>query len=231
MFFGFSNGKELIPKIYQGSARKELNLIFLYQYNANVEDDLKIPFHYAKKAENLQDIFKLFLKDLLCVDFNKARKICIQSNVYIENFDIKKNKIFKTNSMNFMQLKKNLKIYFYGICFKTQDLFVGYVYDKISKQNPDKSLFLKDNFIIIEQKIALLVYSKKIDINKLENCGEIEEALNLIRKNSFLAFYIIYPKNDNFNHFIEIKHFLCDLSKTMLKLVPYSISNKLIRRI
>ncbi|EOH2492397.1 hypothetical protein ACLWW5_001436, partial [Campylobacter coli] len=33
-----------------------------------------------------------------------------------------------------------------------------------------------------------------------------------------------------FTHFIQIKHFLCDLNKTMLKLVPYSITNKLIRR-
>ena len=235
MFFGFSNHQEFIPELYKNYTRKKLNLIFLHQYNANVEDDLKISFEYANKAKNLRDIFKLILTDLLCVNFGKVRKICIQSNVYIQNFNFKESKIFKTRFENFIRVKKLLRTYFCGVCFNTQDLFIGYVYDKISKQNPNKSVILKDNLIVVEQKLALLVCSKKINIkelqNCLENCNEIQKALNLICKNSFSNFYIIYPKNDNFNHFVEIKHFLCDLNKTMLKLVPYSISNKLIRRI
>ncbi|EOH0166853.1 TPA: hypothetical protein ACVZ43_000221, partial [Campylobacter jejuni] len=49
-------------------------------------------------------------------------------------------------------------------------------------------------------------------------------------ENNFEKFYIVCPRNKNFTHFIEIKHFLCDLNKTMLKLVPYKISNQIIRR-
>ncbi len=231
MFFGFSKHKEFVPELYKDYARKELHLIFLYQYNANVKENLKIPIFYAKNAKNLQEIFGLFLKDLLNAPFKKARKICIQSNIYIQNFYTKRSGVFKTHCKDFAKLKEFLRIYFYGICFKTQDLFLGYVYDKISRQNPGKSLFLKDDLIVIEQKLALLICTQKIDTKNLKSNSQLEKALNLICKNSFEALYIIYPKNDSFNHFIKIKHFLCDLNKTMLKLVPYSISNKLIRRI
>ncbi|EEA6399848.1 hypothetical protein G3Z03_000801, partial [Campylobacter jejuni] len=75
---------------------------------------------------------------------------------------------------------------------------------------------------------------KEINTHNLKIENEIHGLLNLIKENNkennFEKFYIVCPRNKNFTHFIEIKHFLCDLNKTMLKLVPYKISNQIIRR-
>lgn len=231
MFFGFIGHQELIPEIYQDYAREELNFVFLCQYNANVEDDLKVPLYYARRAESLRGIFRVFLADLLCARFGKAKRICIQSSFYVQHFETRRGRIFGSSFVDITKIRGLLQNYFCGVCFKTQDLFIGYVYDKICKQNPSKSVFLRDNLITINQKVAILVCGKKANVKKLEACDEVGKALDLICKNSFSAFYIVYPKSSDFTHFVEIKHFLCDLNKTMLKLVPYSISNKLVRRI
>ncbi|KAA6227649.1 MULTISPECIES: hypothetical protein [unclassified Campylobacter] len=231
MFFGFDKKDEFIPEIYANYNRTKINEIFLYQYNANVDDDLKIPLSYAKKARNLKEIFKLFLYDLSNVNFAKIDKICLQASLFVKNFKTKKPYFFNATKSNESSLKKLFKLYFYGACFKNSELFTHYVYDKISRQNPNLNFILKDNLLIINKEFALLIFDKKIDTNKLDIDNEIQKALSLITKNSFCKLYIVCPRSENFTHFIQIKHDLCDLNKIMLKLVPYSISNKLIRRL
>ncbi|EHT1233016.1 hypothetical protein KW946_000849, partial [Campylobacter jejuni] len=86
------------------------------------------------------------------------------------------------------------------------------------------------DLIIIDKKFAILPLCKEINAHNLKIENEIHGLLNLIKENNFEKFYIVCPRNKNFTHFIEIKHFLCDLNKTMLKLVPYKISNQIIRR-
>ncbi|EAH8788285.1 hypothetical protein EWV11_04235, partial [Campylobacter jejuni] len=79
-------------------------------------------------------------------------------------------------------------------------------------------------------KIAVLPLCKEVDLQNLNIENEIQKISKFIYQNQFDQIYIVCPRNKNFTHFIQIKHFLCDLNKTMLKLVPYSITNKLIRR-
>lgn len=229
MFFGFYKEQEFVPEIYKSYNREKINYIFLCQYNANVENELKIPLSYAQEAKNLKELFILYLDDIFNkAKFAKPKKICSQLNLHAKAF--KQRESLNSFSFGNSRVEKLLSCYFNGLLFQTQDLFLGYVYDKISKQNPQKKIFLKDNFINIENKIGILVFSEKIDIQKIQIQNELDKALKFIEKHSFTNFFILYPRNKNFTHFLEIKHFICNLNKTMLKLVPYSISNKLIRR-
>ncbi len=93
-----------------------------------------------------------------------------------------------------------------------------------------KSIILFFYGYILFFRRQILPLCKEINTYNLKIENEIHELLNLIKENNFEKFYIVCPRNKNFTHFIEIKHFLCDLNKTMLKLVPYKISNQIIRR-
>ncbi|WP_039640934.1 hypothetical protein [Campylobacter lari] len=59
---------------------------------------------------------------------------------------------------------------------------------------------------------------------------DVELALQFIKDNSFERFYIVYPRNKNFTQHKEIRHNLCENNKTLLKLVPYTINNQILRR-
>ncbi|TKX30575.1 hypothetical protein [Campylobacter estrildidarum] len=225
MLFGFEQDKEIIPQVYNFLDKQELIMTFLIQYNSCVEDEMKIPLIYGKNAKNIQDAFKNFIEDISNVNFGKIKIVfkCHLSKT-------RKGLIFKTKKLENYNLKQILKNYTYGLCFNAQKLFNDYVYDKISKQNPNKTVNQKDDLIIVDKKYAILTLCKKINKHNLEIENEIHRSLTLIRENNFSKFYIVCPRNENFTRFIEIKHFLYDLNKTMLKLVPYKISNQLIRR-
>lgn len=229
MYFGFSNHQEFVPSIYKNYTREQINYIFLCQYNANMEKFLKIPFYYGVKAKNLKNIFEIYIKELLHVKFQKIIKL-YKFNCFLQNIERKK-LIFKENKIIHPKIENLLQFYTYGICFKTNDLFAGYVFDKICKQNPSKKITQMNNIIFIEQECAVLTLSEKIDSKNLQIEKTLSYIQEFVKNHSFDKIYIVYPKNENFTHFIQIKHFLYDLKKTMVKLVPYSITNKLIRRI
>lgn len=48
--FGFNEKEDFISKIFRDLEQKSINYIFLNLYNSLVEDDLKIPYVYAKQA-------------------------------------------------------------------------------------------------------------------------------------------------------------------------------------
>ncbi|TKX32225.1 hypothetical protein [Campylobacter aviculae] len=225
MLFGFNQNQDIIPEIYSSLNKQDLIMTFLIQYNFCVDEKLKIPLFYGKNAKSIRDVFEKFIYDISHVHFGKIKNI-FKLRLKATN----KGFIFKTKSVKKYNLKQIFKNYYYGMCFNTHNLFCDYVYNKISKQNIDRVVDQKDNLIIVDQKCAILPLCKEIDIHNLEIENEIHKLLTLIRENNFDRFYIVCPRNENFTHFIEIKHFLCDLNKTMLKLVPYKISNQLIRR-
>ncbi|EAH5307892.1 hypothetical protein D8W01_05475 [Campylobacter jejuni] len=230
MLFGFDDKQEFIPQIYRYLNNQELMLTFLTQYNASVDSALKIPLLYAKNTKSLKMIFGNFLHNIMHVSFGKIQNINIKLNTYAFYFQKRKSLIFNTKISKNVDLLRLLRIYLYGICFDAQILFSSYVYDKISFQNNGKNIDQDGDLIIIDKKFAILPLCKEINTHNLEIENEIYELLNLIKENNFEKFYIVCPRNKNFTHFIEIKHFLCDLNKTMLKLVPYKISNQIIRR-
>ncbi|MFG5142413.1 hypothetical protein O8I45_11375, partial [Campylobacter lari] len=62
--FGFNEKEDFIPKIFRDLEQKSINHIFLNLYNSLVEDDLKIPYIYAKKASSLRNIFELKIQNM-----------------------------------------------------------------------------------------------------------------------------------------------------------------------
>ncbi|MBZ7955572.1 hypothetical protein [Campylobacter molothri] len=224
MLFGFEKNREIIPEIYRSLDQQELVMNFLIQYNSCVKDEMKIPLIYGKQAKNIREVFNNFIKDVFKVKFGKIKTVFRYNGFQARRL------IFQTKKIKKYDLDQIFNIYHNGIYFNTQSLFSDYVYDKISRQNSDKMIDQQRDFIIIDKKIAIWALCKKIDIHNLEIEDEVQKISTFIEKNKFEKLYIVCPRNKNFKHFVEIKHFLCDLNKTMLKLVPYKISNQLIRR-
>ncbi len=230
MLFGFDDKREFIPQVYSSLCKQELVKTFLIQYNASVDNVLKIPLSYARSAKDLKMPFQNFLQDLIHMPFGKIKNINKNLTLSISYFQKRKGLIFKTKVFQNVDILRLLRTYLRGICFDSQVLFDFYVYDKISHQNQNRSIVQNDNLIIIDNKIAVLPLCKEVDLQNLNIENEIQKISKFIYQNQFDQIYIVCPRNKNFTHFIQIEHFLCDLNKTMLKLVPYSITNKLIRR-
>ncbi|TEY04511.1 hypothetical protein [Campylobacter sp. US33a] len=237
MLFGFNFKQEFIPDVFKDLTRKDLNLTFLHQYNAFVDEKLVIPIAYAKNARNFRMIFEKRIQDILKFSFLKAKhksplkKFCIFSHLWIKAYKYKdfsalKNAFFTPK----MPVARMIQMLYQNeeLIFNAREFFINYVYEKIAKQNPKRQLELKDNFLLIDGHFAVLIYAKNCDINQKSNFAlEVNQALKMIQNQEFSRFYIIFPKNKNFKRHIEIKHFLSEKNKTMLKLVPYSITNKL----
>lgn len=224
MLFGFEKNREIIPEIYRSLDKKDLIMTFLIQYNSCVEDEMKIPLIYGKQAKSIQEAFDNFIKDISKAKFGKIKTI-FKWNEFQE-----RRLIFQTRNLKKCNLNQILKFYRNGLYFDAQSLFSDYVYDKISRQNPDEMIDQQRNIIVVNKKFAIWALCKKIDICNLEIENEMQKILTFIENNNFEKLYIVCPRNEKFKHFIEIKHFLYDLNKTMVKLVPYKISNQLIRR-
>ncbi len=198
--------------------------------SSSIDSALRIPLSYAKSAKDLKMPFQNFLQDVIHTPFGKIKNIDKNLTLNISYFQKRKSLIFKTKIFQNVDILRLLRAYFRGICFDAQVLFDFYVYDKISHQNQNRSIVQNDNLIIIDNKIAVLPLCKEVDLQNLNIDNEIQKISKFIYQNQFEQIYIVCPRNKKFTHFIQIKHFLCDLNKTMLKLVPYSITNKLIRR-
>ncbi|EAK0806367.1 hypothetical protein A0X79_04410 [Campylobacter coli] len=230
MLFGFDDKREFIPRVYSSLYKQELVKTFLIQYNASVDSVLRIPLSYARSVKDLKMPFQNFLQDVIHMPFGKIKNINKNLTLSISYFQKRKGLIFKTKIFQNVDILRLLRAYLRGICFDSQVLFDFYVYDKISHQNQNRSIVQNDNLIIIDNKIAVLPLCKEVDLQNLNIESEIQKISKFIYQNQFDQIYIVCPRNKNFTHFFQIKHFLCDLNKTMLKLVPYSITNKLIRR-
>ncbi|EPN1354073.1 hypothetical protein ACTVE7_001741 [Campylobacter coli] len=222
MLFGFDDKREFIPRVYSSLCKQELV--------TSIDSALRISLSYAKSAKDLKMPFQNFLQDVIHTPFGKIKNIDKNLTLNISYFQKRKSLIFKTKIFQNVDILRLLRAYFRGICFDAQVLFDFYVYDKISHQNQNRSIVQNDNLIIIDNKIAVLPLCKEVDLQNLNIDNEIQKISKFIYQNQFEQIYIVCPRNKKFTHFIQIKHFLCDLNKTMLKLVPYSITNKLIRR-
>ncbi|AJC88853.1 hypothetical protein [Campylobacter lari] len=228
--FGFNEKEDFIPKIFRDLEQKSINYIFLNLYNSLVEDDLKIPYIYAKKADCLRNIFELKIQNMSIektLRFSKIKQFCPYSHKII--------KAYKEGKLNQMQFEAKMPKYalakliqnvFLSPSFTLplQVAFEAFVYDKICKSNTKSKVKIYKNIIIINEKMAVMpLFCKDSD-------KDIELALQFIKDNSFERFYIVYPRNKNFTQYEEIRYFLYENNKTLLKLVPYTINNQILRR-
>ncbi|EHZ4885328.1 hypothetical protein K5688_000822 [Campylobacter lari] len=228
--FGFNEKEDFIPKIFRDLERKSIHYIFLNLYNSLVENELKIPYIYAKQASCLRNIFELKIQNMSTertLRFGRVKQFCPCSHKII--------KAYKEGNLNKIQLESNIPKYtlakliqnvFLSSSFTLplQVAFEAFVYDKICKSNTKSKVKICKNIIIINEKIAVMPLFYK------DNDKDIELALQFIKDNSFEMFYIVYPRNKNFTQHKEIRHNLCENNKTLLKLVPYTINNQILRR-
>ncbi|EGK8008312.1 hypothetical protein IO405_000698 [Campylobacter lari] len=228
--FGFNEKEDFIPKIFRDLEQKSINHIFLNLYNSLVEDELKIPYIYAKKADCLRNIFELKIQNMSAeraLRFNKVRQFCPYSHKIIKAYkEGKLNKLKLEAKKPKYALAKLIQNVFLSSSFTLplQVAFEAFVYDKICKSNTKSKVAIYKNIIIINEKMAVMPLFYK------DNDKDIELALQFIKDNSFERFYIVYPRNKNFTQHKEIRHFLCENNKTLLKLVPYTINNQILRR-
>ncbi|HEB7548271.1 TPA: hypothetical protein RZH68_000404, partial [Campylobacter coli] len=152
MLFGFDDKREFIPQVYSSLCKQELVKTFLIQYNASVDNVLKIPLSYARSAKDLKMPFQNFLQDLIHMPFGKIKNINKNLTLSISYFQKRKGLIFKTKVFQNVDILRLLRTYLRGICFDSQVLFDFYVYDKISHQNQNRSIVQNDNLIIIDNK-------------------------------------------------------------------------------
>ncbi|MCV3507870.1 hypothetical protein L8W69_01330 [Campylobacter sp. CNRCH_2016_3089] len=228
--FGFNNKEDLVPKIFRDLEQENINFIFLNLYNSLVENDLKIPYIYAKKATSLRNIFELKIQNMITervLKFSKVKQFCPYSHKII--------KAYKEGNLNKLQLEAKMPKYALARLIQNvfmssnfildpQAAFESFVYDKICKSNVKARVDIQENIIIINDKMAIMPSFFE------DNKKDINLALQIIKKNVFEIFYIVYPRNKNFTQHKEIRHNLCENNKTLLKLVPYTINNQILRR-
>ncbi|AJC87390.1 hypothetical protein [Campylobacter insulaenigrae] len=222
--FGFIKNRQIIPNVFKDYSQYEINYIFLNFYNALNESDMKIPYKYAKVAKNLKDIFKLYIQDLL--ESGDDFEQCVYSKEIIEIY--KKNGFcnsLKHQIPDLIPAKLILNIFFQEeFLIDPQVVFENFVFDKIAKTNPKLKINIKNNLCIIGNKMAISAKFFQDEKN------DIDYALRIISQNSFDKFYIVYPRSKKFTQYKQIRHFLCENNNTLLKLVPYTINNQILRR-
>ncbi|MBE3609534.1 hypothetical protein [Campylobacter californiensis] len=229
---------EITPSIFSKFSKFQKAKIFLTLYNANVKNELKIPLKYAKFLK-IEDIFRAYIDDLLKINSLKICKVknfCLVSNALIHAYlqgDFSRLKFMAKEPV--YHVAKLIKILYssgkFELCFEANDMFAGFVYDKISKKHPDKQIYLKDGVIFAEcsgKKIFGVMPSfKEISKDSFHTAkSEILRATRILNESDLEAMFIVFPRNGKFLKHVEVRHKACRCSGK-LKLVPYTISHKL----
>ncbi|MCI6989113.1 MAG: hypothetical protein MR902_06035 [Campylobacter sp.] len=226
--FGFSLERDFIPKVYENLPRQDIFRIFLLQYNASVDESLKIPLIYAKKALRLKDIFDNYINNLLYISPLNPKKVCrfsIASNLAINSFKTGKFSKFPLSNLSMKAARFINLIYnkeFQGLAFEADILFFEYVFDKVTKRNKNLKIKIKDGTIFIQKNgknLALLTYAKSfINCPKFHQ-NEIEKAFEICDENT--AVYILFPRQNSLKRHICVQN----EETKVIKIVPYSINN------
>lgn len=240
MKFGFCGGFEIVPDIFANLCSSKKSAIFTTLYNANVDQNLQISPSFAKNTKSLKEIFDNFIAKNLRIDglnFKKASTFCAASNVLINAY---LNNKFISQSILEPKMKVAKVIKFiskkhgFGISFDMKSAFKNFVFDKISATNKKCCVFFSDDMIVIQRQgcpnLGVLPCFREVSHFCSEHFDvEIVDALKSKRQNSLDKIYIVYPRNEHFRRHIEVKSSEFDENFT-LKLVPYSINNKIFQR-
>lgn len=238
MFFGFflENGEinEQVPTIFKQLSRLDRYKIFITQFNAVVDNGLKINTKSLDEHENLLELFTQKINSLI---EDKEQDLCELSEYFIKCFQEGKTDKLKSNfakvpthpAAKLIQMiwcRENP-----GIYFESSWLFCNYVYEKISRCHYDKQVSFKDGLIVVsrdgEDLIAVMPSFKYVCMDKPHLADEeIKKAYKILGRRDVQKFYIAFPKHDEFKRHIVVKHGKDDTS-SKLTLVPYAISHKI----
>ncbi|EAT99399.2 hypothetical protein [Campylobacter curvus] len=238
MKFGHSSDiGEITPSIFAGLDKLSQARIFITLYNASVERDLAIPLSYAKFL-NIKDIFNARINTLLKPKFLNskcANSLCLASNAIISAY--LKNEF---SSLKFIAKQpkhvaaKMIKMLYakgeFEICLDANDMFSQFVYDKIAAKHHDKEVAFENGIISIRQGgrelLSVMPSFKYVNLDDMRNLSdEINRAVGVLNSKNHERIYIIFPRNKEFKHHVEVRH--CGCMQGSLKLVPYTISNKI----
>ena len=164
------------------------------------------------------------------LNFKNVSKFCPSSNLVINAYKNKQN----FDYLPFPQSKIGKFITFFGkdeLKFNATDLFFNYIHSKILRIHSSSSVFCDENMIYIfydNVKIGILPSFSGFDVNnkntfekELKNAYDLGKDLDMV--------YIAFPKQENLKKFINVKNTVFN-SQKLVKIVPYSITNKTIRR-
>ena len=232
--FGFCENGEFVPKIFSNLPKDEISKIFLTIYNANVDDDYKILPKFAKNCTLLNQIFKNFISQNLAkkpLNFVKPTKFCVASNLVIFSFLQNKPQPNLANLAN-LKVAKIISLlrnsFDFGIVFNANSCFKNFVFDKISHKNKNLKITFDNDIIVIQKdKFRLGIFANLKEISNLNTANfgcDLKNAL--LRKGEFDMLYLVYPRNANFRRHIEVKSSEFE-PNFKVKLVPYSINNKI----
>jgi hypothetical protein len=120
---------------------------------------------------------------------------------------------------------------YFFFTINSYELFSQHIYNRVKKQNPDKSIDQKADYIIINDKEgdeSLYLYPRWRDIGlsiKTDVCEDVNFAIGLIESKQCKHIYLLFPKNEHFRKHIPIKipHLEAQGIDYSLKLVPYKI--------
>ena len=111
------------------------------------------------------------------------------------------------------------------------ELFSHHVYNRVKKQNPDKFVNQKDDFIVIDSdtstdSLHLFPRWREVGIDiQSDVCEDVTFAINLLESKQCKHIYLLFPKNEHFKKHVPIKipHLEALGLEYTLKLVPYKI--------
>lgn len=151
------------------------------------------------------------------------------SNVIILSFLKGKNIKFNTK-IPLLKIARLIQILYqngkFSLIFDANIFFKNFVFDKIAYKNSNREIYLKDEIMVIDKKLAVIVNFKSLDFEKQNFSSDIKKALSNSEILKLESVYLIYPKAQNFRRHILIKSENIPQNLT-LKLVPYRINNKI----
>lgn len=227
---------EITPSIFSNLDSFSRISTFLTLYNSCVDKALKIPLSYAK-FKSIKGAFTARIDDLLRFKSGKkCVRFCAISNQIIFAY---KSKNYKNISKFIAKepkypVAKLIKMLFFNgnfeLFFDANFMFSQFVYDKISHKNIDKDISILNNTIRISQngRNLLCVIPSFRDFC-IDEAGvirdEISTAIRALKEDKFERVYVVMPRNNAFKRHIEVRH--CECENHQIKLVPYTISNKI----
>lgn len=233
MLFGFDNKGDLIPEVLFSLPMSEINRIFITQFNENVEDELKIPPRYAN-SNSIKEIFERYIDDTLAINplkFNACKSFCASSNLVINAYKNEQDLKYLTK---FPKIKIAKFIAFFGrdeLRFNANELFANFIQSKLIKIHGSSHVSSDERMIYVNydnHKIGILPTFSSFDIskkatfeNEVKRAFDFSEGLDVV--------YIAFPRQENLKKYINIKN-VAFHSEKLVKIVPYSITNKILRR-
>lgn len=233
MLFGFDDKGDLIPEVLFALPTSEINRIFITQFNENVDDELKIPPRYAN-SNSIKEIFRRYIDDTLAIHplkFSPCKSFCISSNLVINAYKNGQNLKYLAK---FPQMKIAKFIAFFGrdeLRFNANELFANFIQSKLIKMHGSEHILSDEKMIYLsynDHKIGILPSFSSFDIsdkatfeNEVKKAFDFSEGLDMV--------YIAFPRQENLKKYINIKN-VAFHSEKLVKIVPYSITNKILRR-